>query len=130
MRTSTTGANVAATPDADARRQERIGSRPRPASERLGCRALGGRRSCRYVPVALLVVLLLGSSAGLAARTVSARTCPLPAEMSDTTGHVLLRFMVLGGRVNFVKPLFVVAEPPEHADALVDTVRSCLKKAE
>ena len=87
-------------------------------------------RAGRRLPLGVVVLTLLFSAAQDGqAGTEPSRTCELPAALRDTTGHVLLRFVLLGGKVNFVKPLFVVAEPSDRADALAKSVEQCLKES-
>ncbi len=59
---------------------------------------------------------------------VQKRSCDLPDALRGVTGHVLFRYTVNeAGKVNFIEPQFVAAEPPGKAGALADAAASCLK---
>ena len=81
--------------------------------------------------VAVLVALpgLFASASPAQVEPTSKRTCTLPETLRGTSGHVLVRYAVdEAGHVNFVRPVFVVVDPPEREEALVGSLQDCLKQ--
>jgi hypothetical protein len=92
------------------------------------------RRSCVLGPrlarttVAALVLPLIASTGSAQVEPTRKQSCVLPESLKGASGHVLVRYAVdMEGHVNFVKPNFVVVDPPEQQTALVASVQDCLK---
>ena len=78
--------------------------------------------------VLMLVWCTAGTAEARQPQPLERKSCELPEALQGMDGHVLLRYTVNeAGKINYVKPIFAVVDPPDKESDLTESVVTCLK---